>query len=502
MSQIESQAEVAPRHAQGVLSNFLSLLAGTTCVQLVGLAYLTYAARVVGPDTLGVYSYIMAFTTLLTPIVTFGRQLVIARETAISSPERQHHLVQEAWHQHLWIGTAVAALFCIIAWWIPGLKPHFPYVVLITSTLVLIGPAMTIAAYFQGVKRMAISSLAQVVQIGSRAVIGVALLLSGFKLTALVGAFVLSSVIWSVYSILAYRRHSGHLLTPARRNEGKTLLRDGGQIVLGRMTSAAFNRFDWILLGSLKASTTIGVYSIAYRVFEFCTRVPGAMVLSVFPTLCAGEEQGRDIQPAVLLAMKLAMLPGCVVVVFALCWAEAVFGLLLPAFRDAGLLLVILSIALPFHGAAQLLYHLTIAKRRQRLLVWTSGATAIANVALCLVLIPPYGSRGAAIAMVVPSFLQFWLLGAAAQQTAYLGGSLWYSLRATAITGLLAGVLWVTPLPWIAAALLAAIGTPVVLWFGSGFTTEEKAMIRGIWRRFTARLPWRSVSGATRENDA
>jgi O-antigen/teichoic acid export membrane protein len=267
------------------------------------------------------------------------------------------------------------------------------------------------------------------------------------------------------------------------------LLKDGGQIVLGRMTSAVFNRFDWIFLGSLKAAATVGVYSIAYRMFEFCSRVPGLMALSIFPVLCEGEQQDRDVREQVLLAMKLALLPGCVVTVFAFCWAEPAIVLLLgPDYRGAGLLLFILSLSLPFRGVGHVLYHLTIARRRQRYLVWASGATAVGNIVLCLLLIPPYGAHGAALAMVGPSILQFWLLGLAAQQTTDLARSLWYGLRVTVITAVPAVLLWATQMPWYAAICPAAIVTAVALWFWSGFTADEKRMIRRVWRRVALRL--------------
>lgn len=481
----DDPSKPGPPPSQGIVSTFLSLLVASVCVQGLNVAYMIYAARVLGPEGLGAFAFIMAFTVLLAVCVTFGRGLVVTREATLSNPEEQHQLLQTACFQQGWMSVLGAGCFFLIVGLIERLAPYTWYVLLAGASLVALGPATMFEAFFRGVKRMNVSSIAQIIQTVSKVALGVIMLWAGFSMLGLFIAYFISSATWSAYLFFAYRKHSGRWLIPRPGYANRMLLKDGSQILLGNLTSGLFNRFDWILLGSLRAMDTVGIYSAAYRFYEILIRIPGHLAVSAFPALCQGEEEGSDNRGPKRLCAKLAIVPGCIAAVFALWWAEPAVNLLLgPEFGAAGLVLQILFVSLPFHGGCAVFYHIAVARRRQRFVALPSGICATLNVALCLLLIPRYGPVGAAIAMTLPSILQCILLGYLAGERAAFVPMVWFAWRVTAISLAATGVIYGAGIHWLGAAPLAGIVIAGLLWIWNGLNPEEMELIRRVWGVF------------------
>ncbi|HUW85213.1 MAG TPA: flippase [Phycisphaerae bacterium] len=496
--------EAAPSRQQGVLSNFLSLLVGSLSVQAINFCYQVYAARSLGPDNFGTFSFIIAIVVMLGVCVSFGRGPVIIREIAVSDAARRHCVIRAALWQHLLISSVGALLLCGGSWFIPRLSSHLIYIGLAAGSLVAVGAGAVLDAYFKGARRMAVSSVSMVLRVVTKAVIGVALLWYGLSVLSLFVALLCSDVLATVFLVVAYHLHTGRWPLPGRRAEGRMLLYDGAQIALSDLTGAAFNRFDWIFLGSLKAAATVGVYSAAYRFFEILIHVPGQMAVAAFPTICESEGRPGDNRPQLILALKLAVLPGCVACAFLYFWAAPVILLVLgPAYAEAPLLLQVLGLSLPFHGACGILYHLAIARRRQRYLVWSSGACALANILLCLLLIPRWGGLGAAMAMVLPSVLQVFLLALAARETASLPGVLWCGVKAATVAtviGVNAHALSLVGCPWPATLGVALVLVAPAVWAWSGLDAHEKQRVLRLVQRLLGRP--RLLHGPPEQTDA
>lgn len=431
MSSAESPA--APR-AAGVAANLLALLTGTFLNQVINLAYMTFAFRLAGKQVIGEFSNIQACVTLLLPIVAFGRPMILAREVAIADSPRQHALLRVALLQQLLFGAGAFALLAAAAPFTPGLIGLEGFVAIAAASLLFNAWFMVAEPYFQGVRRMIVSSTASVLDVATRAGLGTLLLLGAWQasdrataahwpalaLLALVIPLAVSAIVSSVYFFLAYRRATGRALLPGRSAEGGPLMREGGQLALSQVTSSVYNRFDWLLLGGLKDAATLGVYSTAYRLFEVAMRVPGLIAVAVFPNLAisehAADADGAAQRRRIDLALRVAVLPGSVVAVFTWWWGEPMALLLLgEEARGVGLILALLCASLPFAGICGIYYHLAIARRRQFYIFYTSGFTALLNVALCLLLIPRYAGLGAAASMAIPMAVQALTLSLAAR---------------------------------------------------------------------------------------
>ncbi|MBN1491893.1 MAG: oligosaccharide flippase family protein [Phycisphaerae bacterium] len=482
----ETESRPGSPKSRGIVFNFLSLLLGSFGVELITIAYLLYAARIVGPEGYGEFSYILAIMAISSVFFRLGLPLVVMREAAVSSRDDAHRVVQTAILLTLLLTVAGCLLIGSGGWFIPRLRANYSYLVLaMVSTAITVEDAL-INSYLKGRKLMAVASVIEIAQAACKAVVGVALLWCGFQVASFFWALIASSIFALVLYAWVYRRDVGYWPVPATRSNKKTLFKEGAQIAAAHLTSAAFNRFDWVFLGSLKARAVLGVYSAGYRFYEILMRVSGVMAVSVYPSICQSEKRGGDNRQLLRLALKVAVLPGCLFLVYLLYWAETLIVLTLDArFLQAVPILIVLCVSLPFQGICGILYHIAVARKRQRYLVWSSGASASTNILLCLCLIPLWGGLGAALAMVPPVILQCLLLARVAQVSFR---DLWiiivYVVWSVLMIGaIVSSVYYFLPVPWPVQIILSGLLLIPALWFASGLDAVEKRILSQALRR-------------------
>ena len=162
-------------------------------------------------------------------------------------------------------------------------------------------------------------------------------------------------------------------------------------------------KVDTILLSIFKPLADVGTYSVAYRFLEQVLFIPGFFVAAVFPIITSYHATGDELLK-VAIDKSFAFL-----VILAVPIATATF-VLAPdivrlvagdEFEDAVRPLRILSFASIFFFTNALFSALLVIYERQRQLVVLAGSVVVGNIALNLVLIPPFSYTGAAVAAVI-----------------------------------------------------------------------------------------------------
>jgi O-antigen/teichoic acid export membrane protein len=163
------------------------------------------------------------------------------------------------------------------------------------------------------------------------------------------------------------------------------------------LLSNLYFRCDVVLLQLLADDTQVGLYGVAYRLFEAWTILPGAIVAVGFPRLARlAAARASATRLDVEMAVTLTVLGIGAAAASALSDAGLVHRLFGAGFAGAGAPFRVLALALPFlflnFGLSQSL----LARGRERsYLVLTGGLLAI-NVGLNMVAIPHFGGVGCA----------------------------------------------------------------------------------------------------------
>jgi O-antigen/teichoic acid export membrane protein len=182
---------------------------------------------------------------------------------------------------------------------------------------------------------------------------------------------------------------------------------------LQSLVTIASTQLDTILLSALvvgPATGTVAAYALAMRVYYAAPMPLQAVGAALLPRFV--KDPGRQTRVAVIgtLAGSIAAIGGA-----------AVFVAIIPLFGYGGAVVAqlrsvmeILSLAFLARCVAYVLGAFITAQGGQRSRLWTSVGALGSMVGLDFVLIPAYGAKGAAIAMVVSDWVLFtgYLLGA------------------------------------------------------------------------------------------
>ena len=179
---------------------------------------------------------------------------------------------------------------------------------------------------------------------------------------------------------------------PARHISWATL-HYGWRVSIGQLFRFFSGRFDVLVLSFMAPLATVGNYAVAQTVAEIVLVVPQSFGYVVLPMVAAGA--AHSAAPALRLVGTLTLLGVIAVSVVGPALILVGFG---SAFRPALVPFFILLPGIWMLGCANICGSVLSGKKRPGAASLLAGGAALATLALDLVLIPPFGIVGAAIA--------------------------------------------------------------------------------------------------------
>jgi O-antigen/teichoic acid export membrane protein/glycosyltransferase involved in cell wall biosynthesis len=223
-------------------------------------------------------------------------------------------------------------------------------------------------------------------------------------LGVLVGNFIGTLLVYFV--LLGYRRYQLGLVFD--RKLFRAMNKFGMPLVPAALALWAINFIDRLFIALFKGQGEVGVYSVAVRVSSAIVFLMIAF-RTAWPAFAYSIQDDREARRTYSYVLTYVVYVGC--------WVSLGFGLLAPwivhvlarnpSFQRASEAVALLS----FGGAAYIAYTvMAIGSGRARKTQWNwviAGFAAAVNIGLNVILIPPYGMEGAAIATAAAYFALF-----------------------------------------------------------------------------------------------
>ncbi len=192
----------------------------------------------------------------------------------------------------------------------------------------------------------------------------------------------------------------------------RSLLLESWPVAANLLVVVAALRVVPLLLMRSAGPSAVGFFTSAARIVEATNLVAEAALLVLYPSLvrriAAGRAEGTEL--ALLTARLLATVQIAVALVLALSGRELMALLFGEVFAASGPVLSILALTIPLSALGTLYVCLLVAVGRQRLLLGLNALSALGQIALQLVLVPRYGSLGAAAGIVAGAVLNHGVL--------------------------------------------------------------------------------------------
>jgi len=252
--------------------------------------------------------------------------------------------------------------------------------------------------------------------------------------------YVVESLVMSGALLVRYLAARGSPGLAAPRLAGaRGLLASSWLLLLSAVANQVNVRAATIVLQAVAGSAAVGTYAAAARLAELPFFLPAVFMTATFPALLEVRRRTGEDSAAYAAMLQRSYDRACWVgvaiaaVVFAA--GPPVLTLLYgERYADAGAVLRVLVLALPFVFMAAVLSKWLIAEHLLRASLVRHGVAAAVNVALCLVLVPRHGIEAAAAATafsyVLASYLSCFLGPATWPAGRQMSLALIYPLRA------------------------------------------------------------------------
>jgi O-antigen/teichoic acid export membrane protein len=370
--------------------------------KVLSLALFAVMARELGEDGFGEFAFAFSLASLLIAISNPGTDSIVTREIA-----RDRSVLPRMLWNALGIKGALGLLATALAVLIALAGGYGGEVQLAAGLLGLTMVAevlqKALSATFLGLDDLGPTAQALVVQRLVTSVLAIAALVAGAGIVAVSGLFLAGAVIGLLWIALALERRIGRPAAAFTAGGARELFMVALPLGLSAVFTVVLFRIDTVLLAWLTDAATVGLYSAAYRLLDATLFISYALVAALFPVL---SRLGRTTTPTVgeattAAAKVLVAVLVPVAATFAL-FAEPIVRLLYgDAFAAAAAALRWLSGTIALFGLSYLGTVLMASQDRQGWVPWVTGACAVENVVLNLVLIPRFSLEGAAAATTI-----------------------------------------------------------------------------------------------------
>ena len=389
--------------------NIPQRVAFNTVVQLTGraisvaLALVSFAiiTRYLGVTDFGAYSLVLTFLVLTVAIADLGTTPIGVRELS-RHPEEARPLIGNLLGLRMLLAAAAALVLLALSLLLQyedlvleGLR----LAALAAIPLVLLGlPAIV----FQSRLRLELSTVVEVVTAVTGLILVILVTSADLGFDAVVATTVGATTAGAVTGYALASR-----LAPLRprfeANELRRLTKASLPIGLFMVFGVVHFRVDTLLLSILKPLDDVGTYSVAYRFLEQALFIPGFFVAAVFPIIATYHATGDALlKTAIDKSFTFLVMVALPLATATFVLAPDIIRLIAgDEFDNAVRPLRVLAFAVVFLFTDALFSALLVIHDRQRELLLLGGSVVVGNIALNLILIPPFSYMGAAVATLI-----------------------------------------------------------------------------------------------------
>lgn len=395
-----------------------------TFAQVVGKAFTATSSLIVtiligknlGPTGYGQFTQVFVFVGYFYTVVDFGLNAIYVR-----SAEEKNEVIK----LRLLVGlrSVLALIFSltavIIAFFLPydvqtntGFAPNVKLGIAIAASTILSHALFTSAnAFFQKKLSYQYSAIASTVSALTTLAVATFVSLTTRGFYGYILAYVASgiSLVTTAYFLL-FKKTKEPIIPKIDLESWGNLIRRSWPVGLSLLFNLVYFRIDVFILSKFKSSYEVGIYGLAYQIFESSLALPIFFANSIYPFLVEASKKSvfrlrRTIKFWLLILFLIS-----ITLIFFLIAVSYLIELVDPRFGPSRPVLVILSLGVPFFFLSVVLWNGLIAAGKQKYLLIIYASGAVINVVVNYLTIPVYGYYAAAVTTVISEGIILFLL--------------------------------------------------------------------------------------------
>jgi O-antigen/teichoic acid export membrane protein len=392
---------------QTVIKNTIWLTGGTILSRTVRALMIIYAARVLGTEGYGIFSYALSLAAFFTIFSDIGLSGLLTREL-VKKPNETQRYTSTTFYIKLVI-TSLGVLFTLFAAplfiKIDAARPLLPIVAFLLAFDSLRGFTFSIT---RSKNRMEIESMLSVATDMLITCLGFAALFLLPTPKWLSIAYTAGSGLGLLIAFVVIRKWAGDFIKGFDRTLIKPILSSAWPFAVMGLLGGLMINIDTIIIGWFRSAGELGLYAAAQRPILLFYIVPSLISASIFPIISKFAHEGdhdrtkRVIEQTIVgaLAIGIPLIVGGILL--GQPFMQFVFG---SAYIYATLTFQLLLLTIVPVFAGMIIGNAIFAYDKQKIFLISVGSGAIVNVILDLILIPAYGIAGSAVATIIAQLI-------------------------------------------------------------------------------------------------
>ncbi len=391
---------------QTVAKNTFWLFFGEISSRVLRGAIVIYAARVLGADGWGVFSYAITFAALFTIFSDLGLGAILTRESAKNPELRPQYLSTSLFIKLSLVGISVVLIIFAAPLFtkIPSAKTLLPIVALI---LVFDGLREFGFSLNRAMEKMESEAFTKTVTNLLITALGFLFLMTSKTAESLAWSYTIGSAVGFLIMIWTLRKYFTNLVSNFSKKLLWPIFSAAWPFTLMGILGAIMLNTDTIMLGWYKTAEELGFYSAAQRPIQLIYILPSLIGTAVFPSFARlAKRDNEKFRQILEKSIGMVLMVGLPIILGGLIVGKDLMLLVfgneyLPAVTTFKILLI--TILFVFPGA--FLGNAIFAYDAQKKFIGFLAIGALGNILFNYLLIPRFGIEGSAIATVAAQLL-------------------------------------------------------------------------------------------------
>ncbi|HEY5220722.1 MAG TPA: flippase [Candidatus Paceibacterota bacterium] len=371
--------------------------------RLIKAIIIIYAARVLGTDGYGVFSYAITLAGFLTLFMDPGINGILIRDASKVDEEERRTIFGTMFAIKivlLIIGVLVILFVAPLFSTLPGAKVLIPIIALVLAFDTMREFFFSLIRAMENMQWEAAIFLLTNVGI---VVFGFIFLAYAANAQSFSWGYVAGDALGTIAAVIALRGYFKKIFSRFDAARVMPILKAAWPFAISGALGLLFTNSDILIISWMRSASDVGIYSAAIRIIQTFYLIPGIIQFATLPLISRlakhDDERFRSAFERTLGMIFLASIP--------LSLGGIVFGTQIMAFifgapyAAGGLAFKILAATLMFDFPASIIINALFAYEHQKSLVVSSALGGAVNVGLDLALIPFFGITGSAVATLV-----------------------------------------------------------------------------------------------------
>ncbi len=384
---------------QTLAKNTFWLFSGQTGGRLLRAALVIYAARALGPESWGAFSYVMSLTAFLLILSDIGISAIVTRESAKNISAGPEYF-STAFFIKLFLLAIGASILIFGAPYITKI-PEARGLLAIISILLIFDSLRNFGfAVSRALEQMQWEAINEAITNISIVAVGFFVLARSPDSSSLAWAYVIGAGIGLAAMAYSLREYYSKILNNFNYALIRPILSSSLPFAFASFLGAIMINTDLIMLGWMRAPEEIGFYSAAQKPIQLLYAMAGLFATSLFPLLSrlSHEHQPNQLRNILEKTITSSLFVAIPTAVVGLPLAGEIMDFLfgkeyLPAAQAFQILLLTLMIIFP----SVIISNSLLAQNQQKKFIAFSLIGAIGNIVFNFLLIPEFGIAGSAV---------------------------------------------------------------------------------------------------------